>query len=702
MTTPPAPDAGSGGADLTGAVEALRAEVASVALPLVVPGVDAAVAVRDALVDQLEDYLLPRLRSADAPLLVVVGGSTGAGKSTLVNSLLGVKVSASGVLRPTTRAPVLVHRVADEPWFLDARVLPDLVRLRTATGAVGAADAADATGAAAPASTPPVPSADAPDVGTPTEAGRPSLRLVADDALPAGLALLDAPDVDSVADENRALAAQLFAAADLWLFVTTPARYADAVPWDLLAAAARRHAEVTVVLDRVGPDEGEVVDDLVRLMGEHGLVADRLVQVPESGLEDGLLPPAAVAPVSRRLARLGADPAARRHVAEATRDGAVDDVVRRARGLASASQEQIDAAERLRSVVVEQHAEAREHVRAVTSDGTMLRGEVLARWQDFVGTGEFFRALEDKVGRLRDRIAAFLRGRPRAPRVEEAIAHGLEAVLLDAVEGAAERTASAWRGDTAGRELLLTGLVDLPLDGGVGGQGGPVGDSGLELRERVARDVRGWQSDVLDLVREQGAGRRGVARALSFGLNGVGVSLMVVVFASTGGLTGAEVGIAGGTALAAQKVLEAVFGDDAVRRLTRQAHERLDARTDAVLTEQAARWTDRLDAVLVPAPDPEALLAAADAVAAAALATKNARKPDAVHTSSDAPSALSDPGRLRGAQESGPADVPSAGDGTGSTADRTAGSAASTEDSGADAPARRRGFWRRRGEGQGR
>ena len=64
--------------------------------------------VRDELVAQIDDYLLPRLRSMDAPLLMVVGGSTGAGKSTLVNSLVGADVSPAGVLRPTTRAPVLV------------------------------------------------------------------------------------------------------------------------------------------------------------------------------------------------------------------------------------------------------------------------------------------------------------------------------------------------------------------------------------------------------------------------------------------------------------------------------------------------------------------------------------------------------------------------------------------------------------------
>ena len=45
-----------------------------------------------------------------------------------------------------------------------------------------------------------------------------------------------------------------------------------------------------------------------------------------------------------------------------------------------------------------------------TADGTLLRGEVLARWHEFVGTGEFFRALEQKVSWLRDRFMATLRG----------------------------------------------------------------------------------------------------------------------------------------------------------------------------------------------------------------------------------------------------------------------------------------------------
>ena len=81
------------------------------------------------MVDQLEDYVIPRVTTLEAPLLAVVGGSTGAGKSTLVNSLVGHKVTQPGLLRPTTRSPVLVHHPDDASWFGAERLLPDLERV---------------------------------------------------------------------------------------------------------------------------------------------------------------------------------------------------------------------------------------------------------------------------------------------------------------------------------------------------------------------------------------------------------------------------------------------------------------------------------------------------------------------------------------------------------------------------------------------
>jgi energy-coupling factor transporter ATP-binding protein EcfA2 len=578
-TAPAVPGAG-GDAGLVDALERLHARLRDVSLPLDVPGAGDARADRRAALDQLDDYLLPRLRAGAAPLLVVVGGSTGAGKSTLVNSLLGTRVTDPGVLRPTTRAPVLVHHPLDGRWFSSDRVLPGLPRV---------------TGTSAP--------------GERTASGTAAVRLVASEALPRGMALLDAPDIDSVEEANRALAGQLLAAADLWLFVTTAARYADAVPWDLLHGAAERHAQIALVADRVDPGAEAAVADLRRMMDANGL-ADAPLFAVEEGLDaDGLLPERAVGAVAAWLSDLGGDAAARHAVAVSTRDGVVDDLGRRALLLATAADAQVTADARLRDAVARAYADALGQVTAATSDGAMLRGEVLARWQEFVGTGELIRSVEQRVGRVRDAVVGFVRGRPSpVPPVEQAIAHGLAAVVLDAADSAAERTHAAWRGDPAGAALL----PDLDLS-----------RSSASLRAEVDQQIRAWQTDVLELVREQGAERRGTARALSFGVNALGVSLMVLAFASTGGLTGVEIGIAGGTAVVAQKLLEAVFGDDAVRRLTTAARERLDARVRQVLAGEALRYTAQLDALGVGGG--EALRSSALVVRDAARAERSSR-----------------------------------------------------------------------------
>ena len=55
---------------------------------------------------------------------------------------------------------------------------------------------------------------------------------------------------------------------------------------------------------------------------------------------------------------------------------------------------------------------------------------MLARWHEFVGTGEFFRALEQKVSWLRDRLVAALKGEPPgAGNLKVAVESGLEALL---------------------------------------------------------------------------------------------------------------------------------------------------------------------------------------------------------------------------------------------------------------------------------
>ncbi|WP_054682821.1 GTPase domain-containing protein [Microbacterium sp. No. 7] len=597
MTEPTTDDGAAASArlDLLSAVDVVRGRLTATTLPLEGAGVDAARERRRRLLDQIDDYLLPRLRAAGAPLLVVVGGSTGAGKSTLVNSLLGEPLTTPGVLRPTTRSPVLVFHPADAPWFAPERVLPNLVRVHTTRGAAEPDDRRDGTAAT----------------------GVRALRLAPFAGMPPGLALLDAPDIDSVEDANRALAAQLLAAADLWLFVTTAARYADAVPWDLLRDAAARHAQIALVLDRVDPGSEPVVADLERMMAENGLADAPLFVVPESALDDqGMLPAHAVAEVAGWLTDLGGDPDARADVAVATRDGVLADLVASVREVATAADAQAESAERLTGVVAAAYADALATLQKATTDGAMLRGEVLTRWQDIVGTSDLMRTIERGASRLRDRVTGFFRGgEPDVQPVERALASGVEAVTIDAIETARERVRALWRGDPAGAGIL----VDAHATAGVTGVGT------AEMRAAVAEQVRLWQGDVLEIVSEQGAGKRGLARGLSLGVNGLGVALMLVVFGSTGGLTGLEVGVAGGTALVAQKLLEAVFGDDAVRRLAAEASQRLTDRLSALLDADAGIALTAVAALGVSPRAGDELRTAADLLARADAAEHAAR-----------------------------------------------------------------------------
>jgi hypothetical protein len=121
-----------------------------------------------------------------------------------------------------------------------------------------------------------------------------------------------------------------------------------------------------------------------------------------------------------------------------------------------------------------------------------------------------------------------------------------------------------------------------------------------ELLTRTRDEVRAWQGQVFELVSQEAAGKRTTARVASLGVNGAGLVVMLAVFAHTGGLTGAEVAVAGGTSAAAQRILEALLGDQAVRTLAARAREMLLGRTRALLDGEAERFR----ALLAPAAPP--------------------------------------------------------------------------------------------------
>ncbi|MCJ0870871.1 dynamin family protein [Streptomyces sp. AP-93] len=436
---------------LLDALSALRDRVASVRLPLPLPGAPRARQTRAELLAQLDDYLVPRLKAPEAPLLAVVGGSTGAGKSTLVNSLVGRQVSEAGVLRPTTRTPVLVCHPDDHHWFAGVRVLPDLMRVWAPQD----------------------------DEDTPLSARKPhrpggnhghgyppatrEVRIETVSTLPRGLAILDAPDIDSLVVDNRTLAAQLICAADVWVMVTTASRYADAVPWHLLRTAKQYKATLVTVLDRV-PHQvlAEVSRQYGALLTRAGLgevPRFTVPELPESAGGGGLLPASAVAPLFAWLAHHAQDPAARQYAVGRTALGALDSLGRRMPELASAVAAQHAAAVRLTFAVEDAYKREGKRVRGRLDRGAVLAGDALTRWRGY--------PLDTSADELLDSLA-----------------ESLAALLQCAVAAADERIAEAWRREPA------AGAVSLPAPD-------------REAAERIGMAVRRWRRVLEELAEEE-------------------------------------------------------------------------------------------------------------------------------------------------------------------------------------------------------
>src|SRR6516165_10625852 len=311
----------------------LRKRIAAIPLVFDIPGAEEITAERAKLLSQIDDYLLPRVRESAAPLLVALVGSTGAGKSTLVNSVVGTQVSQTGVRRPTTNSPVLACHPDDIHWFAENMFLPTLPRVRQ-------------EGLARP--------------------GRDGLLvLAANEGMTKGIALLDTPDIDSVVRAHYDFAYQFLDASDLWLFMTSATRYADAPVWELLQHARERGASLGVVLSRVPPSHRtELVAHFSAMLDANGITANNRFVIPETGVVDGMLPADIFQPIRDWLTETAHREDRRVAVLSQTMAGVLDTFKIRVPRLAAHVDAQVTLRARLRRDAEAAYANALEDFRA--------------------------------------------------------------------------------------------------------------------------------------------------------------------------------------------------------------------------------------------------------------------------------------------------------------------------------------------------
>ena len=509
--------------------------------------------------DHLYGFVRPRLSDIDAPLLVLLVGPTGAGKSSLLNTIAGAEVSKVGVLRPTTRDAVLFASESDSRRILASGRLAVIAKER--------------------------------------------LRLAAAPASTDGVAVIDAPDVDSVERDNRELADVLVESCDLCVFVTTATRYADLVPWEVLRRVRERGLSLVVVLNRVPAEEQDraaVVADAKRLLGQAGTRSTQepvdMIVVDEGDIDphvDGLAREKA-RPLLERIARLAAEADERRGVATQALAGAVRGLTPLAQDIADDLEHQAIDADALQRIATSAYAEELASLSTALRGGLILREEVLRRWNEFVGADQVARFISSGIGRLRAILLTVFHGTTDAPVtiVEAEMTSTLEALALRHATDAARRTAIAWSDRSEAAGLIARNPALWSASEGFG----------PAVREGLAA----WMRGIVDDVRAHAGRKRAFAQVAALGVNAVGVAVMLGVFVHTAGLTGTEVGIAAGTAFLNQKLLEAIFGEGAMGELIGNARARLEALLTTLFEDERRRFE-----TLVPPPEALRELAAA-------------------------------------------------------------------------------------------
>ncbi|MFV0633130.1 hypothetical protein [Demequina sp.] len=431
-----------------------RAVVADLQFPIPLGDSDDTARLREHMVEQLDHHLIPRVREEASPAIVVVAGSTGAGKSTVVNALLGEQLTASGVLRPTTKVPHVFHHP------LDADVLSTIAQEAT---------------------------------------------VISTEAVPRGLAIIDSPDLDSVRGENRDIAERLLEAADLWIFVTTAARYGDAVPWEALRRGSERGASIAMVLNRVTVDvAAQVRRELVERLASEDLESLPLFVIPED-TEGGIrLPQDVVGGLGRWLDSVAAASAST--IVERTMHGATESLKEWLEALAERMDDQAAAAKEVRAEVRRCAAQA-EHMGGEQWYTEIATGTLGARW----------RAARADGGPL-NKLRHSAWGKRRSAREQrDAVFAEMRADLLEAVE--ASLASAAARASDAMVFALSRG-EDSP-GAWLASQRDP--REARVVRERRAADAtRAWLAKVAEQAMRLPGAQRG---AEMIGEEGVAVAL---------------------------------------------------------------------------------------------------------------------------------------------------------------------------------
>jgi hypothetical protein len=339
--------------------------------------------------------------------------------------------------------------------------------------------------------------------------------------------------------------------------------------------------------------------------------------IPETGLVDGVLPADVFQPIRDWLTETAQRADRRVAVLSQTMSGVLDTFKIRVPKLAAHVDAQVVLRTRLRREAEAAYATALQDFDSGTRNAQLLRGEVLARWQDYAASGDLGAALRGKRGAARKgRRARKGTGTMRVSALDVALRTALQALVLSVADQAAEQVARSWRADPAGAALLTSAeasrargeRVNREFESAFGtspseqaASQSAFDRSSPDLPPRVTRAVSAWQDQLMRLMQAETMSKRSGPSHDSEPLSLITVVAMLgepsdtAGRASTAGQGRESTSATDEIARLPRELLTSAIGAAESRRLVGKARQDLAERVRLLLDEELLRFVAVLD-----------------------------------------------------------------------------------------------------------
>src|SRR5581483_7596556 len=377
------------------------------------------------------------------------------------------------------------------------------------------------------------------------------------------------------------------------------------------------------------------------MLDANGIAAENRFVIEQTPLIDGMLPDDAYQPVRDWLIETTTRADRRVAVLSQTMSGVLDTFKTRVPAIAGHVEAQVVLRGELRRAAETAYQGAFDETGAGLKDGSLLRGEVLARWEDCMVGGDLrprrgVRPVKS-AGRKGKRAR---RGPSRPAALNTALRSAIESFIVSVADRAAEAVEASWRADPAGAVLLADAAAEKARD--VRAKQvfesvfGPAGQSGAgELAEadlkdadvikaadaaqasafsrsspdlalRAARAVGAWQDHLARLMEAEDA--RSAVRRVSFEEEALSLVVLVAMLGETAlaGTGGSRPGLPaaapsaeaedGSIYTAPRRMLTSVFGAELLAGLLARARADLSDRVRLLLDEELVRFVEVIDA----------------------------------------------------------------------------------------------------------